>query len=149
MPRHDTQTIARARTLRREATAAENILWQNLRNRLLGGAKFARQVALDPYIADFVCRTAKLVIEIDGPTHETPEQVAHDSRRSAFLQAQGYRIMRFSNEDIFGDLGPVLGAIATGLSQGPSPSHCPCNGRVRGLCRGMQLLQQSGGPLAT
>jgi len=123
MPRHQEQTITRARALRREATKAENILWQHLRNRQLKGAKFSRQVPIDPYIADFACRASKLVIEIDGATHETSEQLAHDAKRSAFLQAQGYRIIRFSNEDIFGDLDPVLKVIVTALSQGPSPSH--------------------------
>ncbi len=123
MPRHEPQTIFRARTLRRESTRAENILWQHLRNRQLNGAKFSRQVPIDPYIADFACREAKLVIEIDGATHETPEQLAHDAKRSAFLAEQGYRVIRFRNEDIFGDLDPVLKAIINALSQGPSPSR--------------------------
>ena len=123
MPRHETQTLTRARTLRREATAAENILWQHLRNRQLNGAKFSRQVPIDPYIADFACRSAKLVIEIDGVSHETPEQREHDAKRSGFLAAQGYRVMRYCNEEIFGDVGPVLEAIAAALRQGPSPSR--------------------------
>jgi len=123
MPRHEEQTIARARTLRREATAAETKLWQYLRNRQLNSAKFSRQVPIEPYVADFACRASKLVIEIDGVTHETPEQVAHDAKRSAFLIGLGYRIIRFRNEDIFGDLRPVLEVIAGALRQGPSPSH--------------------------
>jgi very-short-patch-repair endonuclease len=123
MPRHEAQTITRARTLRREATQTEAKLWQHLRNRQLNGAKFTRQVPIGPFIADFACRTAMLVIEIDGATHETPEQLEHDAMRSAFLAEQGYRVIRFRNEDIFGDLEPVLEIIMSALGKGPSPSH--------------------------
>jgi very-short-patch-repair endonuclease len=72
-------------------------------------------VPIDPYIADFACRKAKLVTEIDGATHETSEQRAHDARRSAFLVEQGHRVIRFRNEDIFGNLGPVQEAIINAL----------------------------------
>ena len=123
MPRNPEQTITRARTLRREATAAEAKLWQHLRNRQLNGAKFSRQVPIGPYVTDFVCRADKMVIEIDGATHETLEQRVHDAKRSGYLIAQGYRVIRFRNEDIFGDLGPVLTAISSALSEDPSPSH--------------------------
>ena len=123
MPRHEAQTVERARTLRREATQAETKLWQHLRNRQLNGAKFARQFPIGPYFADFACRAAMLVIEIDGVTHETPEQLAHDAKRNVFLVEQGYRVIRFRNEDIFGDLDPVLAAIIGALGKGPSPSH--------------------------
>ncbi len=123
MPRHEAQTVERARTLRREATQAETKLWQHLRNRQLNGAKFTRQVPIGPYFADFACRAAMLVIEIDGVTHETPEQLAHDAKRSVFLVEQGHRVIRFRNEDIFGDLDPVLAAINSALGKGPSPSH--------------------------
>ena len=113
--RKDPTTLAYARTLRREATAAEKILWHHLRNRQLGNFKFARQEPIGPYIADFVCRTKKLIVEIDGVTHETPEELAHDVARTEFLVRQGYRVIRFRNEDIFGDLGPVLEKIVLNL----------------------------------
>ena len=109
--RKDPTTLARARTLRRDATAAEKILWHHLRNRQLNNFKFSRQEPIGPYIADFVCRAKKLIIEIDGVTHETAEELAHDVTRTEFLVGQGYRVIRFQNEDIFGDLGPVLEAI--------------------------------------
>ena len=109
--RKDPTTLARARTLRRESTPAESKLWQHLRNRQLANFKFARQEPIGPYIADFVCRAKKLVIEIDGVTHETPEELAHDAARTAFLVREGYRVIRFANEDIFGDLSPVLETI--------------------------------------
>jgi very-short-patch-repair endonuclease len=108
-------TLAHARAMRSEPTAAEKILWQHLRNRQLGNTKFARQEPIGPYIVDFVCRSRKLVIEIDGATHETPEELAHDAARTAFLVREGYRVVRFKNEDIFGDLSPVLDEIMRNL----------------------------------
>ena len=108
-------TLAHARTLRREATAAEKILWHHLRNRQLNKFKFSRQEPIGPYIADFVCRAKKLIVEIDGVTHETAEELAHDAARTEFLVGQGYRVIRFRNEDIFGDLGPVLETIIRNL----------------------------------
>jgi very-short-patch-repair endonuclease len=109
--RKDPTTLARARELRSTATQAESKLWHHLRNRQLNDFKFARQEPIGPYIADFVCRAKKLVIEIDGVTHETPEELAHDAARTAFLVREGYRVIRFSNEQICGDLSPVLEAI--------------------------------------
>ena len=114
--RKDPTTLFRARELRREATAAEKILWYHLRNRQLNNFKFARQEPIGPYIADFVCRAKKLIIEIDGVTHETAEEVAHDVARTEFLKGEGYRVTRFRNEDIFGDLGPVLETIMRNLT---------------------------------
>ncbi len=113
--RKDPTTLARARELRREATAAEKILWHHLRNRLLNNLKFSRQEPIGPYIADFVCRAKKLIIEIDGMTHETPDELAHDAARTEFLVGQGYRVIRFRNEEVFGDLGPVLEVIIQSL----------------------------------
>ena len=101
--------ITRARTLRRDQTAAEGKLWAVLRNRQLEGAKFARQDPIGNYIADFCCRSKMLIIEIDGPTHEGREQ--YDAKRTEFLEALGYRVIRFTNEDMFGDLDWVLEEI--------------------------------------
>jgi very-short-patch-repair endonuclease len=114
--RRNPTTLARARELRREPTAAEKIIWHHLRNRQLNGFKFSRQELIGPYIADFVCRTKKLIIEIDGVTHETAEELAHDAARTEFLVGQGYRVIRFKNEDIFGDLGPVVDKIMRNLA---------------------------------
>ena len=105
----------RARSLRREQTLAESKLWACLRNRQLNGVKFARQVSIGPFFADFCCREAKLVIEIDGVTHETQEELASDRRRTAWLEAQGYNVIRFRNEDLMGDLDAVLEKIKLNL----------------------------------
>jgi very-short-patch-repair endonuclease len=109
----DEKTTARARSFRREAANAETILWRDLQNRQLNGAKFVRQEPIGPYFADFACRKSKLIIEIDGPTHENKDD--YDAQRTARLNALGYRVIRFSNDDIFGDLGPVLDEIARHL----------------------------------
>ncbi len=87
-----------ARDLRRNSTMPEQKLWEQLRNRNCGEFKFLRQVPIGPYIADFVCREKKLVIELDGWTHSTPDETARDASRSSFLKAEGYRVIRFGNE---------------------------------------------------
>jgi very-short-patch-repair endonuclease len=101
--------------LRREQTAAESKLWACLRNRQRDGVKFSRQVSVGPFFADFCCREAKLIIEIDGVTHETPEEIASYTRRTAWLEAQGYRVIRFRNEELMGDLDFVLERIKRSL----------------------------------
>jgi very-short-patch-repair endonuclease len=115
----DPKSTTRARTLRREQTSAESKLWACLRNRQLDGVKFARQVSIGPFFADFCCREAKLIIEIDGVTHETPEEIASDARRTAWLKAQGYRVIRFRNEELMGDLDYVLERIQRSLKRRP------------------------------
>jgi very-short-patch-repair endonuclease len=101
--------------LRREQTAAEARLWACLRNRQFDRVKFSRQVAIGPFFADFYCRDAKLLIEIDGVTHETSEELARDNCRTAWLEAQGYRVVRFRNEELMGDLDVVLERIQRNL----------------------------------
>jgi very-short-patch-repair endonuclease len=111
----DPKSTSRARTLRREQTAAESKLWSCLRNRQLSGVKFSRQVSIGPFFVDFCCHEAKLIIEIDGVTHETPEELASDARRTAWLVGQGYRVIRFRNEELMGDLDFVLERIQLSL----------------------------------
>ncbi|MBK1669612.1 hypothetical protein CKO28_16355 [Rhodovibrio sodomensis] len=86
------------RRLRRDATDAERALWRDLRNRTVAGAKIRRQQPIGPYIVDFVCLEARLVIEIDGGQHAI--HVNADSKRTAFIEAEGYRVLRFWNNDV-------------------------------------------------
>ena len=97
----------RARALRRDAPDAERIVWRHLKNRQLGGFKFVRQEPIGPFIADFVCREKKLVIEIDGATHSSEEEIARDARRTTFLEGLGYRVLRFSNEQVFENIAAL------------------------------------------
>ena len=111
------QQTRRARELRRLAPAAERILWARLKNHGLQDAKFVRSEPIGPYFADFACRAAKLVVEIDGATHSTDEEIAHDERRTAFLQAEGFRVIRFSNAQVYEDIGAVVQEIARVLGE--------------------------------
>lgn len=106
-----------ARPLRRAMTDAEKTLWEALRNRQLDGRKFRRQMTIGPYIADFACIAARLIIELDGGQHTTS---ATDTRRTARLEAQGWHVLRYWNHDVLENLEGVLAAITAALS--PSSS---------------------------
>jgi very-short-patch-repair endonuclease len=105
----------RARALRKDAPSAEAKLWAGLRNRQLGGYKFVRQEPIGPYFADFACREKQVVIEVDGATHSTDQELARDAARTAFLNKRGYRVIRFVNADVFDDLDAVLETILATL----------------------------------
>ncbi len=106
-----TRLASLARSLRRNATNAERRLWQELRKKEAGGFRFRRQVPLGGFIADFASFDAKLVIEVDGGTHSTDQELARDAARTAALAAQGFVILRFTNDDVFHNLGGVLETI--------------------------------------
>jgi very-short-patch-repair endonuclease len=99
----------RAKELRGSMTRAEVILWQRLRAKQMRGLRFRRQEPLGSYIADFYCAAAKLIIELDGASHEG--RVEYDAQRDAILRAEGYTILRFTNEQVLGDLAGVLETI--------------------------------------
>jgi very-short-patch-repair endonuclease len=105
------QLRAVARSLRRNATSAERRLWQGLRREQVADFRFRRQVVLGGFIADFACLEARMVIEVDGATHSTAHELARDAPRSAPLAAQGYDVLRFTNDDVFHNLDGVLETI--------------------------------------
>jgi very-short-patch-repair endonuclease len=111
-----------ARLLRRDATAAEETLWQALRGRNLLGAKFRRQQPIGPFVADFYCHEQRLVVEVDGPIHRSRR--AADLQRDKLLEAAGFRVLRIPSENIERSLTAVLERIEsalraqTSLSQG-------------------------------
>ena len=109
-------TVSRARDLRRNATDAEKALWRGLRESF-PSARFRRQVPIGPYFADFFSFSAKLIVEVDGGQHA--EAAAYDAARTRSLEAQGYRVLRFWNNDVLNNLAGVLSAIAAAL---PLPS---------------------------
>ncbi len=100
-----------ARDLRRNATNAERRLWRGLRQKEVGGFRFRRQAPLDGFIVDFVAFDAKLVVEVDGATHSTEEERARDAARSATLEAMGFAVLRFPNDEVFHNLEGVLEMI--------------------------------------
>ena len=99
--------INRARTLRRGGTDAEKLLWSHLRNRQIEGMKFRRQVPVGHYIADFLCVDAMLIVEADGGQHSEEA----DAVRTAALEAAGYKVIRFWNNEILGNTEGVLEGI--------------------------------------
>jgi very-short-patch-repair endonuclease len=105
-----------ARSLRARSTVTERILWGILRGRRLEDLKFRRQVPLGPCVADFVCLRHRLIVEADGPFHD-PE---HDAARDAWLQAQGFRVLRFTNSEIHAADHRVMNRILI-AARGPGP----------------------------
>ena len=125
-----------ARVLRRQATDAEHLLWKHLRGRRLAGYKFRRQVVIEPYIVDFVCLEAKLIVEADGGQHM--EQIKYDAKRTDILQSMGYEVMRFWDHEILQDINTVLEQIRYRLIEAPSPQPSPGGERelTHGYLRG-------------
>jgi very-short-patch-repair endonuclease len=120
-----------ARRLRRHQTDAERILWFHLRGRRVAGWKFKRQVPIDRFIADFVCADAMLVVELDGGQHAV--RTRQDEERTRTLEAMGYLVLRFWNNDVMSNLDGVLIEILNTLNQhSPEPPHptpLPCGER--------------------
>ena len=111
----DQTALNRAKSLRLAQTPPETHLWLALRAKRFQGVKFRRQKVIGPYIADFACRDPMLVIELDGDSHGA--RAAHDARRTEFLETQGYRVIRFTNAEVMGNLEGVLTAIAGALGR--------------------------------
>jgi very-short-patch-repair endonuclease len=116
-----TKQRSRARSLRRNSTDAERIIWSALRAHRMHGASFRRQTPIGPDIVDFVCHDAQIIIEIDGGQHFEPEHIKRDARRDGFLSSKGYRVLRFNNHDVMTNRQGVLQTIAAALVHTPSP----------------------------
>ena len=112
-----------ARKLRHQPTDAECMLWKYLRAHRMVGYKFRRQVVIEPYIVDFICLEARLIVEADGGQYL--EQVEYDLKRSVFLESLGYRVIRFWNHEIPGDIHSVPERIYGSLIEPPLPSPLP------------------------
>lgn len=125
LPKASQELIARARQLRREATTAESLLWELLRDRRLLGRKFRRQHPIGQFIADFFCDDARLIIEIDGAVHREPTQQERDRLREEILREHGFAILRFTNDQILDRTEQVLREIAAFVTahsyEHPSP----------------------------
>ena len=128
--------VNRSRALRQNQTEPERRLWNALRNSQLDGLIFRRQYGRGDYIVDFVCLSAKLVVEIDGDSHGSDRAQTYDRRRTAWLEDQGYRVIRFWNTDVMQNLEGVLGEIRARLDE-PSPGE-------DALCAPRHPLPQAG-----
>ncbi len=114
---YDPTPTERSRHLRNNATPAERKLWGVISSRRLNRVRFNRQVVIKPYICDFVARSAKLVIELDGGQHS--DALAYDQARSKYLEARGYRVLRFWNNDVMHNIDGVVRQIEEALNQPP------------------------------
>jgi len=123
VPRFEPRDTMRAQALRNAATPAERRLWQYLSKSQIGGYKFSRQIPVGPYICDFVCRRMKLVVELDGYSHDFSQ--AEDLRRTRFLEGEGFTVLRFSNDDVASNVEGVVACIGEWLEFGRAPGPPP------------------------
>jgi len=119
-----------ARSLRRNQTEAENVLWKQLRARQFSGFKFRRQQSLGPYVADFCSFEGKLIVELDGGQHI--ENRLKDDRRTEFLNRKGFKVIRFWDNEAFANLEAVLEQIRKNLIESPHPGPLPQGAREKG-----------------
>ncbi|MDO8876134.1 MAG: DUF559 domain-containing protein [Pseudolabrys sp.] len=112
-----------AKDLRRGMTRAETLLWRYIKAHHLDGVQFRRQTPVGPYIADFCSHRFRLVIEVDGESHDYDERQAHDAKRDHWFATQGYRVLRFSNDDVLKNLEGVTTVIAEALPPSLSLPH--------------------------
>jgi very-short-patch-repair endonuclease len=106
-------TLAHARRLRRDMTEPEKRLWNRLCDDQIGGHHFRRQVPLGPYIADFCCLRSKLVVEVDGESHTELSEA--EARRARWMRAEGYRVLRFWNNEVMENVEGAVEQIAQAL----------------------------------
>jgi very-short-patch-repair endonuclease len=116
-----------ARNMRATPTEAERKLWWHLRHRFkLSGSHFRRQVRIQRYIVDFACHSARLIVELDGGQHTV--RTAADTERTKLLEANGYRVLRFWNNDVFSNIDGVLEEIQRAITSTPTPIPLPQGG---------------------
>jgi very-short-patch-repair endonuclease len=124
VPKKDKRQLDNAKAMRSEPTGPEARLWYHLRAKRLNSGKFSNQVPIGPYTVDFAARSRKLVIELDGDSHATQER--YDARRTAWLEQQGYRVIRFTNSDVMTNEAAVLQGIIDALAvTAPLPDPFP------------------------
>jgi very-short-patch-repair endonuclease len=120
-PVNDVQR-ARAKQLRRTMTRAETLLWRHLKAHRLERLGFRRQSPMGNYVADFVAHSCKLVVEVDGESHDFDERIRHDEERDRWFTSRGYRVLRFPNDEVMRNLEGVALAILQAAEQAAPPS---------------------------
>ncbi|MBI2857337.1 MAG: endonuclease domain-containing protein [Chloroflexi bacterium] len=125
--RKDRAQTSVARSLRRHLTDAERVLWAQLSGRKLAGIKFRRQQPIGPYVVDFASLTHQLIVEVDGGHHDEPETRSADQQRTDLFNTRGYRVLRFWNSEVLGNLEGVVETIRrVALERShPHPSPLP------------------------
>jgi very-short-patch-repair endonuclease len=124
MPHDDvSETLrGRAKQMRRAMTRGETLLWRQLKAHRLAGLGFRRQSPMGNYIADFVSHSAKLIIEVDGESHDFEECIARDAKRDGWFSARGYRVLRYVNHDVINNLEGVVLSILEASTCGSPPA---------------------------
>jgi very-short-patch-repair endonuclease len=124
----------RAKQLRQAMTRAETLLWRHLKADRIDGLGFRRQVPIQNYIADFICMSAKIVVELDGESHDFEERQKADQNRDAFFVSEGFQVLRFTNEQVMSNLEGVVETIRQTAAD-----------RLRGLPLSPALPHKGGG----
>ena len=123
------RAAANAKALRRRMTEPETRPWWQLRHLPLENSHFRRQVAIGRYVVDFCCYPARLVVEVDGNQDGRDDALAHDARRTAYLEKHGFRVLRFSNRDVMREIEVVLDTVHAALAvPTPTPDPSPQGG---------------------
>jgi very-short-patch-repair endonuclease len=147
-PRKLDHRVPRARKLRRDVTEAERKLWQHLRSLRAEGTHFRRQATIGPYFADFASHQQRIVIEVDGGQHGEADRIERDAQRTSYLEKQGYRVLRFWNNDVLSNVEGIMECICAALydaapqrpppltpprhaSRGGSGTETPCSKKGR------------------
>ena len=112
-----TWLLRAARRLRGDMTDTEKMLWKHLRRKNLDGYRFCRQHPLDRYVLDFYCPALKLAVELDGSQHNTKEGRTSDNERTAWIEAQGIRVVRFRNAEVVANIESVIKEIQCKMSE--------------------------------
>jgi very-short-patch-repair endonuclease len=132
MPHDEVNKIQRdrAKRMRREMTRAETLLWRHLKADRLVGLGFRRQTPMGNYIADFVAHSCKLVVEVDGESHDFVERIRHDVARDQWFESRGSRVLRFTNDDVMKNLeGVVLSILEAAEQAAPLSLTLSCKER--------------------
>ncbi|MEO1101393.1 MAG: DUF559 domain-containing protein [Pseudomonadota bacterium] len=119
MPDQTLRSKPPVKALRRDAAETERRLWTRLRRRQVSDAKFRRQHTIDGYVADFACIALKTVVEIDGASHATAEEQAHDAQRTEWFESLGWQVIRVTQEDVLNQIDDVVDFIARSLPSSP------------------------------
>jgi very-short-patch-repair endonuclease len=117
-----------AKSLRKRSTDAEQLLWSRLRAGRFEGMRFRRQHPIGRCIVDFVCLERRLIIELDGGQHALPDEIDKDRQRDAWLEKEGYTVVRFWDNEVLMNIRGVLDALMEKLHKTPSPQSPPLKG---------------------
>ena len=122
---YNSKNLQNAKKMRSNMSPAEIKMWYILRGKRFNGLKFKRQVLIGNYIVDFLCKEKKLIIEIDGGQHNTDVNIVNDKNRTRYLENNGYKVLRFWNEDVLKNFSGVLEVILREINENDGSWYHP------------------------